>query len=113
MMTKLQTRICKKIADHYGYKKQEIQAIQELSELTCLLARRPDQRMNMDFRSEVLQEMADVSIMMEQLRIMLEITEDEMDDAICKKLDRQMHRIDENENLVIVPAATHVQQHDC
>ena len=99
MMTKLQTHICLKIAEHYGYKKQEIQAIQELSELTCLLARRPDQRLNMDFRSEVLQEMADVSIMMEQLRIMLEITEDELDDAICKKLDRQMQRIDE--------------QHDC
>lgn len=34
----------KEILEHYGKQKQEIQAIQELTELILLLAARPDQR---------------------------------------------------------------------
>ena len=34
----------KRILDHYGQQKQEVQAVQELSELILLLAAREDQR---------------------------------------------------------------------
>lgn len=84
---------CRAIAEHYGYQKQRIQTIQELSELTCLLARRPDQIAKMDYHAELIGEIADVTIMLEQLRLMFGIEKAELADAIRQKLKRQNQRI--------------------
>ena len=43
-MTRTHGHTCTLIAKHYGQAKQEIQTVQELSELTCVLTRRKDQR---------------------------------------------------------------------
>lgn len=89
------TSLCRTIAEHYGYQKQRIQTIQELSELICLLSRRPDQIAKMDFNTELIGEMADVAIMLEQIRIMFGINAEDLFAVIDSKLARQMNRIAE------------------
>lgn len=85
--------VCRMIADHYGREKQQIQAIQELSELILVLTRRPDQR-GADYREQILTEIADCEIMLEQMRQLYKISEDEVSAEIDKKLLRQIERID-------------------
>ena len=62
------------ILHHYGQAKQEIQAVQELSELTLLLAAREDQR-GEDYKEHLTEEMADVIVMIEQMKIANGITD--------------------------------------
>lgn len=82
----------RKILDHYGQQKQELQAVQELSELILLLASRPDQR-KADYKSRVTEEIADSIIMIEQIRIANGISLSDIGDVIEKKLSRQLGRI--------------------
>lgn len=58
----------KKILTHYGQQKQEVQAVQELSELILLLAARDDQR-KVDYKKHITEEIADSLIMIEQIRL--------------------------------------------
>lgn len=60
-------RAAKCILDHYGQQKQEVQAVQELSELIVLLAARQDQRKE-DYKDNIAEEIADSMIMLEQIR---------------------------------------------
>ena len=85
--------VCRMIADHYGREKQQIQAVQELSELIMILTRRPDQR-GENHRQQVLTEIADCEIMLEQMRQLYKISEDEVSAEIDRKLLRQIDRID-------------------
>lgn len=80
------------IVEHYGHQKQEIQAVQELSELILLLAARPDQRHD-DYRSHLTEEIADSLIMIEQIRIANGITDIEVQEWIEKKINRQFCRM--------------------
>lgn len=82
------------IADYYGKKKQEIQAVQEFTEINLLLTRRPDQRKQIDFRQELKGELADCLIMIEQLQLIHGISDDELFDAVEFKLNRQLNRIE-------------------
>lgn len=81
------------ILDHYGQKKQELQAVQELSELILLLAARPDQRKE-GYVQNITEEIADVHVMLMQVSLMYGITNDQIDDVIKEKLLRQLDRID-------------------
>ena len=80
------------ILDHYGQQKQELQAVQELSELILLLAAREDQR-NAGYTDHVAEEIADSLIMIEQIRIANSITDKDVNAWIVKKLSRQLGRI--------------------
>ena len=82
----------KMILDHYGQQKQELQAVQELSELILLLAARPDQR-KADYKKNVTTEIADSLVMIEQIRIANEITDKEVNAVVAEKLSRQLGRI--------------------
>ena len=84
------------ILNHYGQAKQEIQAVQELSELTLLLTRREDQR-GKDYKERLTEEMADVIVMIEQLKIANGITDDDITAVIVYKLRRTLERIDKEE----------------
>ena len=93
-MTERQITKCYKILSHYGRNKQKIQAAQELNELQALLLRRPDQIKSYDeFINSLIDEMADVEIMIEQLRQCYDIGVHEIHDRINFKLNRQMERI--------------------
>jgi len=82
----------KMILDHYGQQKQELQAVQELSELILLLAARPDQRKD-DYKHNVTTEIADSLVMIEQIRIANGITDKEVNAVVAEKLSRQLGRI--------------------
>ena len=82
-----------KILEHYGQSKQEIQAVQELSELIILLAARKDQRKR-GYVDHVSEEIADSLIMIEQIRIAHGIQDKQINSVIVQKLSRQLGRIE-------------------
>lgn len=81
------------ILNHYGAQKQELQAVQELSELILLLAARPDQR-GQNYKKRITEEIADCSIMLEQVKMMHEINDYDITEVVVHKLERQLDRID-------------------
>lgn len=84
----------KKILTHYGQKKQEVQAVQELSELILLLAARDDQRKG-DYKKHITEEIADSLIMIEQIRLANGITDKNVNAVIVQKISRQFNRMNE------------------
>ena len=92
LITQAQMHYCGAIAGHYGKEAQKIQAIQELSELICVLTRRKDQQ-DENYKSSLLDELADSIIMIEQMRRVHDITVEMLNEKIEEKLDRQLRRI--------------------
>lgn len=95
-MKKKQVNKCRKIADHYGPQTQEFQAVSEIMELGQVLTRRPGQRTK-DWKEKLLDEMADVTIMIQQLRLLYDISDEDFEKKIIEKLDRQLERIKNGE----------------
>lgn len=92
------------IARHYGYYAQSVQAIEELSELITAIAkhRRMVSKMTAPHdpreiggkeRNNVIEEMADVTIMIWQMQYLVGIDGQEVYNVIRQKLDRQLERI--------------------
>ena len=84
----------KQIAKHYGLEQQELIAIEECSELIkaiCKLQRDP---YSSDYHDNVVEEIADVQIMLHQL-IYLYGIENQVNIMIDRKIDRQLRRIEE------------------
>ena len=69
----------------FGVKNQLLKAIEELTELSLEICHSSCDRMN---RENIIEEMADVYIMMEQMRIIFEVQEVELIKAKTKKLIR-------------------------
>lgn len=82
------------ILNHYGQQKQEVQAVQELSELILLLAAREDQRKS-NYKEHVTEEIADSLIMIEQIRLANGISDKDINAVIVQKISRQFNRISE------------------
>ena len=82
------------ILRHYGANKQELQAVQELSELIVLLTKRPDQR-GEEYRENLIDEIADATIMIEQVKMAHGIDNKDVSARISYKLYRQMCRIEQ------------------
>lgn len=95
---KTETKL-KVIAQHYGYHKQKDIAIEEMAELTmaiCKLGRTStiDDDYSKAFNN-VLEEIADVTVMMLQLAKLL--GEDRVFEIMEQKLNRQLERIADEE----------------
>lgn len=92
------------IADHYGYS-QYGQTIEECSEL--ILAIRKYQRMiesgKLDIndlkklKDHIIEEMADVYCMIEQLKYIIPTSTDNIESLIDSKVERQLKRIEQNQ----------------
>lgn len=90
------------IADHYGFKKQSMITIEECSELQKAICKwhreRGDYRLSessgCDERTAIIDELADVIIMANQITYLLS-AEDEVSEQIEFKLDRQLRRMEE------------------
>ena len=80
---------CARIAETYGRGYQEKQTVSELSELLYTLTRRPAQR-KIDWKNDLLDDIADAEIMLEQLRQLYHIELDALRERIDFKLDRQL-----------------------
>lgn len=75
-----------KIIEHFGHKKQEIKAIEEMSELTKELCKK---LLTKGDRLAIIDEIADVSLMLMQLILMYgceELVEKVMDEKIFRTL---------------------------
>lgn len=88
------------IADHYGYEPQSRQLIEEMAELTVALNKAwrkifdtVDKIPNMDDEERIEEEIADVEIMLWQIKHLLGVEEDELSQIIESKLNRQIERI--------------------
>jgi hypothetical protein len=80
------------IANHYGAKSQTMQATQELAELICELTKREDQRGD-DHKKRVTDEIADVEIMLEQIKYLYAISDNAVEERKEAKLERQLQRM--------------------
>lgn len=91
-MNRKQIHNCIKIAEYYGRSNQERQAVSELAELSYVLTRRPEQRKS-DWKTNLLDEIADVTIMLTQLSLLYGISPEDITERIDYKLNRQLDRI--------------------
>lgn len=92
-MTQKQLRDLNTIVETYGSDKQEDMVIEECSELIkAILKFRRSNTKNEDLREAVIDEIADVSIMVAQLQIIFGCMS-ETEERIAYKIDRQMNRI--------------------
>lgn len=79
------------IADHYGIEKQLHQLAEECSELAVEASHSARKGVTV----KIIEEMADVLIMIEQVIYLANIAIDDIDECIKFKIDRQMERIKE------------------
>lgn len=86
------TRI-KTIADHYGIKKQMRQLAEECSELAVEASHSARKGTTV----KIIEEMADVEIMIEQIIYLAKIDRCDIQDCINFKLDRQIKRMEKEE----------------
>lgn len=89
----------KTIADHYGYKNQRKKLIEEMAELTveiCHLDERGNYENHRD-RAKVYEEIADVEVVLEQIKYLL-TCEDEVEELKRFKVWRQLDRIEGEKN---------------
>lgn len=93
------------IARHYGYYAQSVQAIEELSELITAIAKHrrriskmpsplDPRKIDGNERCNVIEEIADVTIMIWQMEYLIGINGQEVYNVIKAKLDRQLKRIE-------------------
>lgn len=95
-------RRCQIIADHYGFRSQSMMMIEECSELQkalCKWHREYDgsfksESSDCQQRTAIIDELADVIIMAKQITYLLS-AEDEVSEQIEFKLDRQLRRMEE------------------
>ena len=83
---------CVKIAEHYGLNTQEWQTAQELFELGQVVTRRAGQR-GRDWKEKLLDELADVYIMIQQMLHLHGISKEDFNAKVEEKLNRQLERI--------------------
>lgn len=93
------------IAERYGYEAQSRQCIEEMAELTQAINKLwrkqnfgADSKEIAKAHGNLLEEIADVLIMIFQLSILLDITEDELMEKMEGKIRRQLERISDEIN---------------
>ena len=79
------------IADHYGIEKQLHQLAEECSELAVEASHSARKGVTV----KIIEEMADVLLMIEQVVYLANIAIDDIDECIRFKIDRQLDRIKE------------------
>lgn len=80
----------KRIANHYGFRHQSIKTAEECSELSAALSKLVNGEGG---RAAVIDEIADVMIMTQQMRYLMHIDRAELDQTIENKVNRQLERI--------------------
>lgn len=79
-----------KIADHYGLENQALQTVEECSELIVAIMNKRRDKGTVD---DIVDEIADVEIMCEQMRYAFDCS-GQVDERIKQKLERQHYRIE-------------------
>lgn len=84
------SRDLKKIVTHYRKVDQVIVMIEEMSELTKELVKAMRGKAN---RAQIADEIADVQIMLDQMKLIFDIPQETMETFIDFKIDRQLERM--------------------
>ena len=85
------------ILRHYGSSLQRLKAMEELSELLLALARIGlNEERESERYANLMEEMADVEVMMAQMRMVFDIDAEEISRIANKKIDRTLKRIQED-----------------
>lgn len=87
-----------KIVEHYGYEKQIPVWIEEMSELTKELCKWSRKDLSEELISHIEEEITDVTICLDQLKYLLQFTEDDLMVEYKYKVDRQLDRIANESN---------------
>jgi len=92
-----QKELCHQIAAHYGLMHQSLKAVEEMSELSVELVKYANnEKGDID---RILEELADVCIMTEQLRFLMGLN---IDGIISRKIKRQLKRIEEEKDKWVI-----------
>ena len=83
----------KKIALHYGYDIESIKLIEEMAELTQAICKHRESKDKAKSLIEIKKEMADVLIVMEQMKYLLNVKDEEVEEIKEFKINRQLLRI--------------------
>lgn len=90
-MNAFQIESCVQIANHYGIESQELMAIEEMSELTKEICKKRRGDKN---REKLIDEIADVKIMIAQLEHLLDVSK-EVSLRVDYKCQRQLRRMEQ------------------
>ena len=90
-MVKINQAIMVETIKHYGGDNQLIVANEEMAELSQVLSKAL--RKEIIDREHLVEEFADATYMLEQIKVIFKITDDEVNDAIWEKQNRQMNRM--------------------
>ena len=90
MQSKLQT-----IADHYGLFHQLMKLVEELNELALECAKSWERK---SITVNLISELADVEVMLAQIKYLAKIEQSDIDEVKTYKIDRQIQRIKEEED---------------
>lgn len=83
-------KIIRKIAKYYGFKHQGLKLAEEASELSAAMNKLLSGEGG---RASVIEEMADVTIMLEQMQYLMHIDKSEIISTMEGKLNRQLARM--------------------
>lgn len=83
----------KRIARHYGFRHQAIKAAEECSELSAAFCKLVNGEGG---RAAVIEEMADVMIMTQQMQYLMHIDSAELREVVEAKVRRQLRRMEEH-----------------
>lgn len=86
--------VLEKAIEKYGKNKQLDMVIEEMSELTKEICK---QKRGKDNREEIIEEIADVRIMLEQLEMMFNIKATVIYTKVSEKIERLRKRMEEEE----------------
>ena len=99
----------REIADHYGYDAQSRQLVEEMAELTQavnkfwrkrvggkLIPDRLSELLSMPEYSLLTSEIADVYLMLEQIRYLLQYSDKDLENDIMYKIDRTIARMEDD-----------------
>lgn len=80
-----------KVLEHFGFNRQKVKAVEELNELQNAILRDLDGRGNYN---NIVEEIADVEIMLIELKTMYQIPPSEIEEMKAKKILRLKRRIE-------------------
>lgn len=91
-MTEQQKDVLKQARDTYGNNNQILVCMEELNELACVLAKFPrysdETKATKELHESVLSETADVYVILEHVKSIFGLSQEEIDDTIGRKVDR-------------------------
>lgn len=83
----------KKIALHYGYDVESIKLIEEMAELQQAICKHRESKDKAKTLIDIKSEMADVYIVLEQMKYLLNIKDEELEELKDFKINRQLLRM--------------------